>query len=241
MIDLHTHILPGIDDGSRSLEMTASILQEEKLQGVTLVVATPHFYAQRMSVHGFLERREQALEDTLRMQAQAGGIVPAIRTGAEVYYFRGMGDAGHLAELTIEGTGTILVEMPFEQWDEKVFKDIEGIINGQGLTVILAHIERYIEFQKDRRWWDKVLTLPVIPQINAGSFIKKGGLFHSDRKRRFCYSFIEDHPAFILGSDCHSLTGRPPNMGRARDEIIRQRGEGCFETAQKTAEEVLKA
>ena len=60
MIDFHTHILPGIDDGSRNIDMTVAMLSEEVSQGVTAVVATPHFYANRTSVAAFLERREKA-------------------------------------------------------------------------------------------------------------------------------------------------------------------------------------
>ena len=61
MIDFHTHVLPNIDDGSRSMDMSLAMLAEEYAQGVTEVVATPHFYAQDMSMEDFLERRDSAL------------------------------------------------------------------------------------------------------------------------------------------------------------------------------------
>jgi protein-tyrosine phosphatase len=62
MIDFHTHILPGIDDGSKNIEMTMEMLEEEARQGVTEICATPHFYAHRMSFDSFLEKRGHELK-----------------------------------------------------------------------------------------------------------------------------------------------------------------------------------
>ena len=59
MIDFHTHILPGIDDGSRDIRMTEQMLEKEAAMGVTHIYATPHFYAHRANVTRFLEKREK--------------------------------------------------------------------------------------------------------------------------------------------------------------------------------------
>ena len=102
MIDFHTHILPGIDDGSRDIEMTAKMLEMEREQGVTYIYATPHFYAHRRSVQSFLDRREGALLQVRELLARHPEL-PEISAGAEVYYFTGMGRAEQLPELCIEG------------------------------------------------------------------------------------------------------------------------------------------
>ena len=73
--------------------------------------------------------------------------------------------------------------------------DSSHSIRKQRLRVVLAHVERYDEFQKDRSAWDEVFSLPLIPQINTGSFIKKKtGLFRTDKKRKFAMQFLKTHP-----------------------------------------------
>jgi len=314
VIDFHTHILPGIDDGSKDTDMTEQMLRMEAEQGVGIIVATPHFYANRMSVEKFLERRAGALQKAEEVVERNRGVFDvSIFAGAEVYYFREMGHAAQLPRLTIRptainsetagaaataaqadsaaktgaaataaptdsaantgaataapadgiapagagadmllgDTGTLLLEMPFEQWTSGMVRDVEAIIEKQKLTVVLAHIERYIEFQKDRSSWDRILEMPVIPQINAGSFIKKsgfdsgrrggllGGLFSSDKKRKFCLNFIASHPDFILGSDCHNLSSRRPNTAAAREEIRSASGEKALARMDATTRRAL--
>ncbi len=238
MIDFHTHILPGIDDGSRDADMTDAMLREEKKQGVNFIVATPHFYAYQMSMEKFLERRAAALEQTERLRRKAETPLPSIAAGAEVFYFEGIGRAESIARLCVEGTRTLLVEMPFEQWSDDVLRDIESLIVRQELKVVLAHVERYIGFQKNRRVWDRVMALPLTPQINAGSFLKSGGFFHPNRKRKFCLEFLEEHPYTILGSDCHNMAGRAPNLASGRTEIAAALGEeelACIDSATESA------
>ena len=78
MVDFHTHILPGIDDGSQDVDMTKDMLLEEQKQGVGLIAATPHFYAHRMSMEGFLERRTEAMAKTLQIPRPASARKYAI-------------------------------------------------------------------------------------------------------------------------------------------------------------------
>ena len=150
MIDFHTHILPGLDDGSQDIAMTEAMLLEEKRQGVNLVVATPHFYANQMSIDGFLKNRAEALDKMERVRETSDVSLPRVIAGAEVYYFQGLGRAEAIGRLCVGETRTILVELPFTQWDEEMIRDIEALSERQNLNVVLAHIERYFSFQKDK-------------------------------------------------------------------------------------------
>ena len=239
MIDFHAHILPGMDDGSQDLAMTAAMLREESRQGVELVAATPHFYADRNSIGSFLERRALALEKVESLRGKGGRPLPAVVAGAEVCYFPGIGRARDVASLCVAGTKTILVEMPFAQWNGDMLRDIEALIEGQKLNVVLAHVERYAGFQKDRRVWDRVMALPLTPQINAGSFMKPRGLFRSDRRRRFCLDFLKEHPRLIVGSDCHNMESRPPNLGPALEEIAEALGAQALGGIENAVESAL--
>ncbi len=243
MIDFHTHILQGIDDGSRHIETTEAMLEEEARQGVTEICATPHFYAHRMSFDDFLRNRNHAAEITAELlnrrgaaagepvnaaadgqgNAAANGALPKIYTGAEVYYFQGMGRAERVKELCVTGTNTILVEMPFAQWNQQVFDDIHDLIRKQRLTVVIAHIERYYEFQKDKSYWDEVFDLPLTRQLNAGSFLN-GWL-----RSRFPIKVMKAHPSTLVGTDCHNMDKRRPNLQEARDVIARKVGQEALD------------
>ena len=105
--DFHTHILPGVDDGSRSVEMSVEMLKKMAEQGITRVVAMPHFYAHRDTPNRFLMRRSRA-EVALRQEMEKYADLPEIIVGAEVYYFPGMSNSDMLPAMTINGTNYIL-------------------------------------------------------------------------------------------------------------------------------------
>ena len=91
MIDFHSHILPGVDDGSVSLEQSIAMLQEEAKQGIHCVIATPHFYPEQEDVDTFLQRRDAA-EAALRKEMEKYTDLPKLLVGAEVFYFSGIID-----------------------------------------------------------------------------------------------------------------------------------------------------
>lgn len=226
IVDFHTHILPGIDDGSQNESMTEDMLFEEQQQGVAIIAATPHFYASQMSVIGFLGRRKEALDKTNRIRQEADRPLPEIIAGAEVYYFSGIGRAAEIPRLCIGETNVLLLEMPFEQWTEEVLRDVEDLIDRQKLMVVLAHIERYVHFQRDKGVWNRVMDLPLHTQINAGSFVNKGRFLRPDRKWQFCIDFLKKHPDTLhMGSDCHNMTSRRPNLAGGRSAIAGSAGQ----------------
>ena len=228
MIDFHTHILPGIDDGSKDIQMTAQMLEKEAASGVTLIYATPHFYAHRTGVSAFLDKRKASYEKVQALLNERNDL-PALQVGAEVYYFRGMGKAEHTPGLCVEGTNILLLEMPFEQWTDEVYRDTKDLIVKRGLQVILAHVERYTGFQKDREIWNRVMDLPVTILMNAGSFLKFG------MTRHFCRNLLRQEAGrVIIGSDCHNLTSRPPNLAQAMEFIRQKEGEDIARTIEET-------
>lgn len=249
-VDIHTHILPRIDDGSRDIEMTMAMLKEEQRQGVGAVVLTPHFYADRNQVDRFLEKRKASLGMLeAALSQEADGRMPKLFVGAETAYFRGISKAERLPDLCIreidaeadEGTGrstnTILIEMPFVQWTRETADEIEEIACGRRMKVVLAHIERYMKYQKDKSAWNRVMDLPIVTQINAGSFLK------DMRKRRTCLKWIKaakgSRLGSVIGSDCHNLEGRRPNMAEAREVIAKKAGNNVLDEMDRTAEQVL--
>ena len=223
MIDFHTHILPGIDDGSKDIDMTEKMLKIEQAMGVSHIYATPHFYAHRRSIDSFLERRERALQKTKAL-IEVDKELPQVTAGAEVYYFTGIGRAGQLEALCIEGTNLLLLELPFAQWHSDIAKDISELMSRRGLHIVLAHLERYEAFQKDRHAWNRIVDMPLTIQLNCEDFIDSGSLLRRNHRHKLSFDLLAEHDNIIIGSDCHNLTDRKPNLAEARDIIEKKAG-----------------
>ena len=84
MIDFHTHVLPGIDDGSSDLTMSAGMIREECSQGTRVIVATPHFYADRMSIDRFLARRDEAFQQVEAWRREESALADTAADGMEM-------------------------------------------------------------------------------------------------------------------------------------------------------------
>ena len=115
LTDFHSHILPGVDDGSRSVEQSLQMLRAEADQGIMRIVATPHFYARHDDPDRFIRRRNAAAAALQKDMEDHPGF-PQIVLGAEVHYFPGISESEHLSKLTIEGTDYVLIEMPTPPW-----------------------------------------------------------------------------------------------------------------------------
>lgn len=217
-IDFHTHVLPGIDDGSASLEESIELLRMEREQGIDHVVATPHFYAQHDSPERFLERRERAKEKLLE-EMEKHPDMPKLSIGAEVYFFRGISDSELLPKLTIDNKRFILIEMPMSEWTDSMYSEIEAIYTQRGITPIMAHMDRYIAPFHTHKIPEKLAELPVLVQVNA-SFFLKGGL-----TSRLAFRLLKEDKIQLIGSDCHNLTTRAPRIGDAFDAIRKKLGE----------------
>ena len=212
MIDFHTHILPGIDDGSASPEESVQMLRALAEQGVDTVVATPHFSALKQTPEGFVAQRDQALAQL----PQEEGL-PQILLGAEVAYFNSMNHCEELQMLQVAQSGLVLVEMPFGSWTDRMVEDICAIPRQLGLMPVLAHIERYDRKDQFPRY-QALLQDQALIQCNAQFFLK--GLAKHRAMRMLAAGEIQ-----FLGSDCHNMAHRPPNIGEAVAQIRKKFGQ----------------
>ena len=231
IVDFHTHILPGIDDGSADLEQSIQMLRREAEQGIDHVIATPHFYAQHDKPERFLEARNQA-EAALRAEMAKYSDLPQLGIGAEVYYFNGISHSDILSELTINKKRYILLEMPLPPWSDRMYRDIEGIWIKQGLIPIIAHVDRYIAPFRTFSIPERLEGLPVMVQANASFFLDKS-------TRRMAFRMLRQGRIHILGSDCHDLSGRAPVLGDALKLIRDKFGDGIVDYFNSHEDEIL--
>lgn len=219
MIDFHTHILPEMDDGSRSPEESVRMLREEIKQGISDVVLTPHYYAERETPQNFLLRRAEACEKLYNAMTTSpeGEQLPRLFIGAEVRMFSGISNMELLPELSVRGTDYILLEMPFEPWPESVFRELREI-GARGLSPVIAHLEAYRRLQKGTDNMERLMDSGVLIQCNAEFFLQ-------GFKSRKAFQLLKEGRIQLLGSDCHNMTSRPPNLGKALKVIEKKMGE----------------
>jgi len=218
LIDFHTHILPEIDDGSRSVDESVLMLKTLANQKTKKVILTPHFYADDESIDGFLSRRNTAYERLVE-KVPSGG--PNIVLGAEVRYYPGISHLQDLKKLRIEGTKFLLLEMPFNSWTEHVISEVIDIASRGKITLVIAHFERYIPFVNNEVF-SRLIDNGVLFQANASFF---GGFFKSVRALKM----LKGNRIHFIGSDCHNASDRAPNMNVAYRTILKNLGEVAAE------------
>lgn len=216
IIDFHSHVLPGIDDGSHSVEESIALLRLAAEQGITHVVATPHFYPQQDTPERFLRRRAAA-EAALREELQKHPGLPEVSVGAEVYYFNGISNSEAISKLTIDKKRCILIEMPLPPWTDSMYRELDGLYRKQGLIPIIAHVDRYIGRFRTYGIPERLAALPVLVQANGEFFLKRSTAAMALR-------MLNKNQIHLLGSDCHNLTSRAPDLGHALALIEKRLG-----------------
>ncbi len=232
MIDFHSHILPRIDDGSKSREMSLQMLEESINYGVDIMVATPHFYITHDTAESFCKKREDSYKALKEKIDESGKKLPDIVLGAEVYYFRGISRYDGLDSLKIADTKYILLEMPFERWSEKTLREVSDITEETGLIPVIAHIDRYIDFQKGTDNIDRLVSMDIPIQMNA-EYVN--GFF----TRSKALKLIKDGVVTLLGSDCHNMDSRRPNLGQALGIITKKCGEDAVDAITSESKRLL--
>lgn len=214
LVDVHCHVLPEMDDGSEAVDVSLAILRQEKEQGVGVVCATSHYYARQNSIPDFCARRAEALE---RLSAVLTDDLPRVLPAAEVAYFPYM-EEQDLSPLCIQGTRTLMLEMPFADWTDLQVETVEALALDCGYQVVLVHPERFCFSGSNRSQLRRLAQLPIGLQVNAGSLIRW-------QTRRLALDLLQLAQMPLLGSDCHNLTSRPPNLKGGRAVIQRKLGE----------------
>ena len=229
ILDLHTHILPGMDDGSKSVEMSLEMLRTLAEAGVTKVCGTSHYYANQNDTAHFCERRAQAVE-RLRAALPTGETLPEVLPAAEVAYFPYM-EEHRLERLCVQNTRTLLLEMPFSEWTDLQAETVATLALDQRFQVVLVHPERFCFSKGNRRKLERLAELPIGLQVNSTSLIR-----WSTRKLSLELLQLTDLP--LLGSDCHNTTTRPPNLKGGRDIVRRKLGEAFLAQMDENAQKI---
>ena len=227
MIDIHTHILPHIDDGAKNTQMSAEMLKTLQRQGVETVVLTPHYYGKRSSPDSFLQRRNNMFEH-IKAEIPEG---LQVKLGVEVHFTGiNMPANDELCKLAIEGTEYILIEFPFTMaWTGELMTRLSDFMRDTDYTPIIAHVERYPEVKKNPALVFDLVRMGCLIQVNAPAFLDK-------REKKLAFALLKHGFVHCLGTDAHNLDNRPPDMLTAK-EAVKKAG---YATEWERAENIMK-
>ena len=144
---------------------------------------------------------------------------PKFCLGAEVAYRAGISSDKNLKDLCLGESDYILVEMPFRKWEEGEVCEIE-LMASYGFKPIIAHIERYMDFQ-DKKTLKRLFSMPVLIQSNAGFFLNK-------RTSRKAFKMVSRGQIQIVSSDAHNTSSRPPNLKALSEAPHAEKLQGIF-------------
>lgn len=209
MTDLHTHILPGMDDGAKDPDSARALLERQALQGVNRIALTSHYHCASEPPEAFLERREAAC-------AALAAVCPPgleLKRGCEVYFSPQLLDIGP-ERLCLEGTPVLLLELPLLQKPAFLREVLTGL-RDRGIVPLIAHVERCAYVAREPVLLAEWIALGARIQVNAESLIEGRGL---------AMRLIKWGLADVIASDTHSVQYRPPNLRRGLDAVAKALG-----------------
>ncbi len=227
MVDFHTHILPGIDDGAPTLKKSIELITELKNQGISEIVYTPHFYPEQQNATSFFEERDKAVQFFEMAE------IPTPYVGAELYYYKGISKSDELYRFRITGTDLVLLEMPFFEWSEAETEELFDLVATRENTYILAHIERYVFGASQKKAIEALKKMGAITQVNT-SFVA------SPQTEKLALKLIKSGMVDILASDTHSIDTRPPMFTQSFKVIEEKLGKIYAERLKENSETILR-
>jgi len=213
MIDLHTHILPGIDDGAKTMDDAVAFARVAAADGVSTIVATPHY---RDGFYVNARPEVLAAVAALNGRLQAEKIPLTVLPGAEVHISADLVarvKSGHAPTLADNGC-TVLFELSMNQYPLEL-ENLVFQMRLAGLQILFAHPERIRYFQDDIRRYEAVIRLGAFGQITTGSVT---GLFGEDIAV-FSEELARKHLVHVIASDAHNTRGRPPVLSSSRAQL----------------------
>ena len=231
MIDVHSHILPGIDDGSKDIEMSLQMLKRISEESVDTVFLTPHFYADMNDPVSFLNNRQASFKKLVEAITTTDAPCPRLVLGSEVHYYRGIGRSEHIDKLCLGRSRFLLLEPTFREWTPTFVDEVRALSYNGDLKVIIAHIERYLDQDRDLIS-DLLHDRGILIQSNAEFFIDK-------KTRRKALKMFGEGFIDLLGSDCHNLTTRPPDLDEAIGIIKGKFGESALDHVEELGSVIL--
>ncbi len=230
--DLHTHILPDMDDGATSIEDALTLLRRELAGGIDTVALTSHFCTDWDSVDEYVTRRDRSFRQ-LQQAVQEAGLPIKLIPAAEVMYSSALSDTD-LTPLCYAGTRTLLIELLPNAYPAG-FERFLFQMGTKGYTVLIAHIDRYPYLLESPRLLCQWVKQGCWCHVNASAL-----LYHR-RTLAFTAAAVRHGLVHLIASDTHSIEKRPPLLQEAYALLQKHCGDKRVAELQKNPERLLSS
>lgn len=233
MIDIHTHLLYGVDDGPETMEESIAMLKSAKAQGIDAMILTPHYR------HGMFGYPNETIEEHF-----ARLYKPAKEMGIDLY----LGTEQHINSMTIEyiengrcrtlaNTNYVLAEYKPETEFSYIMASVRDLLR-HGYIPVIAHVERYMCMHEDMDNVDRLKAVGAMIQVNADAVLGLDG----GKIKRFVKKLLKYGCVDFVGSDSHGIKQRSNNMGKCRDYLYKKYDEKYVDCIlEKNAKRILQS
>lgn len=210
MIDVHSHLIYGVDDGCKTIEESIEILKSLNEMGVTNTIVTPHFINETNYVSPKLDNLKKLVEIKQRLIDE--NINVNVYLGNEVYIDRNISKLVKENKIcTLNNTEYILMELPMSGIYTDYIDIFMNLIN-EGFKVVLAHPERYVSFQKDFNKIYELQEIGVLFQCNLGSILGEYG----KESKKTIKRMLKEKLVFMIGTDIHHKKAKYDMLKKAK-------------------------
>lgn len=226
IVDIHSHIIPAIDDGSKNMEMTLEMLKNAEKEGTKEIVATPHY---------LLEYGEATITEVKNYVKEINGILENEKIDIKVYSGQEVYFTEKIIEDYMEGNiGTLndsrymLIEFPMDKFDKNIF-DILYELQVRDIVPIIAHPERYKFFIEKPSLINDFINQEYLFQLNAGSITGKFG----ENVKKTASLFLKNNIYNFIGSDAHNIKNRRTGLKDAMELLYNDINSDIFQDSSK--------
>ena len=220
MVDIHTHIMPGVDDGSDSLEESLSMIRQAYESGTDTMVMTPHYLNKSQCRFDASKAQLESFGSRLKEECQKQGLKVSLYQGAEHF---GVTEIGRIADeggiIPINNSRYVLIEFDFEDDYQRVSYVLSQLMSFRFVPII-AHPERYVFLCENPSNAYNLLERGCLLQVNKGSPLGKYG----PEAQRMSKWLLDNHLVHFVASDCHSPYQRTPEMQQTHEMLTYRLG-----------------
>jgi len=216
IIDIHSHILPGIDDGAKNMQETIEMIHMAVEEGIEAIIATPHY---EVGVDSEMLARYQKVYGEVLQYITDNQIPLQLYQGNEIYYSGSIPEILQQGEIrTMNESRYILVEFSFGVEYTSMQRALSMLVYA-GYWPIIAHAERYMTLRKLNRV-EELVRMGVYVQLNTSAIIGREGW----QTKRYCHSLLKNKLVHAIGTDAHGSKHRCPKMRECMEYLDKKYG-----------------
>lgn len=214
-LDMHCHILPGVDDGSRSMDMSMAMLDFAYEEGIRAIILTPHYHG------GYVETERAVIDETFEeLNKHSRKLHPDLKLfiGNEIYYYPSVPEWIEEGRVhTLADSDYVLLEFSTPVKKRELLEAVQNLCS-HGYYPVLAHVERYDCLVRDPFYVGELIDNGAYIQVNSRTVTGEGGM----KIKHFVKRLLKEEWIHFIGTDAHSMGGRKPEIADCADYIIRK-------------------